>query len=86
MVLAGMVEEKCDATDLITAAAGPKAGSDADIMIEEELAAEHMYAVENDVEQELRFGLRTLIGFRIVEVQNLPVNVDDVAKSEQREV
>lgn len=78
MVLAGMAEGKYDATDLITAAAGPKTASNVKIMIEEE-RTDHEYAAENDVEQEPSVGLRSLIGSHVTEIESLPVNADAVA-------
>ena len=86
--LYGMAEDKCGTTDLITAAAGPEMGAAATMMIEKALAEQQYICLsaEYGIEGEPSFGLRSPVGLHVIEVESPPVTVQDVHKSEFKQV
>ena len=86
--LYGMAEDKCEMTDLITAAAGPEMGAAATMMIEEAFAEQKYFCLsaEYGTEEELSFGSRSPVGLHVREVESPPVTVQDVRKSEYQQV
>ena len=86
--LYGMAEDKCETTDLITAAAGPEIGAAATTMIEESLAEQQYFCLsaEFGIEREPSFGLCYPVDLHVREVERPPVTVQDVHKSEFKQV
>ena len=83
-----MAQKKCGTVDLISAAAGQAAGAAAAMEMEETYAeSEFLYlSEERGMEGESSFGLRSPIGLHVREVESPPTTVQDVEKSEYREV
>ena len=87
--LYGMAEDKCETTDLITAAAGPEMGAAATRMIEEVFAEQQQYfclSAEYGIEGEPSFGSRSPVGLHVREVESPPVTVQDAHTSEFKQV
>ena len=69
--LYGMAEDKCETTDLITAAAGPEMGAAATMTIEEALAEQQYLCLsaEYGIEREPKIGLHSPAGLHMREVK-----------------
>lgn len=90
VVLKGLTEDKCEATEVITSTAGPEVGQAITMAIEEELPGNELLAVTEDDSDNLtdgntapgrqpEFGWRSPLGTR-VSVESAPMPLDDVAK------
>ena len=88
MALSAMAEENCSTVEMITAAAGHTAGQEATIAIQDEFADNEFFcfvAEEGSVEQP-EFGSRSPVGLHVSDVEAAPTSIDDMRKSEFREV
>ena len=86
MALAAMAEDKCSAGEITTAAAGQVAGQDAIITIQEELSDNERFCLVAEEVGQPEFGLRSPVGLHVGNVEAAPTTMDDVQKSEFREI